>query len=39
MVKRFNELTVRKWDEYLEFKATGRQTDEQRAEQTRLKVL
>lgn len=39
MVKRFNELTVRKWDEYLEYKASGQQSEAQRAEQTRLKVL
>ncbi|HHH30438.1 MAG TPA: aromatic ring-hydroxylating dioxygenase subunit alpha [Polyangiaceae bacterium] len=39
MVKRFNELTVRKWDEYLEFKRTGTLTDAQMAEQVRVKVL
>src|SRR5690606_11581055 len=39
MVKQFNELTVRKWDEYLEWKESGRLTEAQHAEQTRVKVL
>lgn len=39
MVKRFNELTVRKWDEYLAYRETGELTEAQRAEQTRLRVL
>ncbi len=39
MVKRFNELTVRKWDEWLEYQKTGELTDAQLAEQTRVKVL
>lgn len=38
-VKRFNELTVRKWDEYLRYQETGELTEEQLAEQTRVKVL
>ena len=39
MVKRFNELTVRKWDEYVEYRERGELTDAQRVEQTRVKVL
>lgn len=39
MVKRFNELTVRKWDEYLAYRETGELTEAQRAEQTREKRL
>jgi len=39
MVKSFNELTVRKWDEYLEYKETGELTEAQRLEQVRTKVL
>ena len=39
MVKRFNEVTVRKWDEYLAYRETGSMSEELLAEQTRLKVL
>lgn len=39
MVKRFNELTVRKWEDFLEYERTGELTEAQRAEQTRTKVL
>jgi hypothetical protein len=39
MVKRFNELTVRKWDEYVGYRDTGEMSDEARAEQVRTKVL
>lgn len=39
MVKRFNEVTVRKWDEYLAYRERGTQTEAERAEQVRVKVL
>ncbi len=39
MVKHFNELTVRKWEEYLARRDGGRLTEAQLAEQTRVKVL
>jgi hypothetical protein len=39
MVKRFNELTVRKWEDYATYLETNTLTDAQRAEQTRVKVL
>lgn len=39
MVKRFNELTVRKWDDYQEYRRTGSLSDAQLTEQTRQKVL
>ena len=40
MVRRFNELTVRKWDEYLAYERSGGvQTPAQRAEQVRRRTL
>ncbi len=39
MVRRFNELTVRKWDEFLEYQGRGEQTPAQAEEQTRPRVL
>jgi len=39
MVKRFNELSVRKWEDHLAYQKTGQLTEAQMAEQTRVKVL
>lgn len=39
MVKRFNELSARKWEEYVAYQKTGQLTEAARAEQTRVKVL
>jgi len=39
MVRQFNALTVRKWEDYLQYQQTGELTEAQRAEQTRLKVM
>lgn len=39
MVKRFNDLTVRKWEDHLAYLETHTMTEAQRAEQTRVKVL
>ncbi len=38
-VKRFNELTVRKWEQHLEYQRTGSLSEADLAEQTRTKVL
>ncbi|MGE0790510.1 MAG: Rieske 2Fe-2S domain-containing protein [Sandaracinaceae bacterium] len=38
-VKKFNELTVKKWEQYEAYAETGRLTEAQMAEQTRVKVL
>ncbi len=38
-VRRFNELTVRKWEEYLAFRESGGLTEAQMSEQTRVKVI
>ncbi len=38
-VNRFNKLAVQKWNDYLEYGETGKLTDSQMAEQTRVKRL
>ena len=39
MVRRFNELTVRKWDEYVAYRRDGGQSEAQAAEQIRVRRL
>ncbi len=39
IVKHFNDVTVRAWDDYVAYRETGTLTDAQREEQMRVKVL
>ncbi|MCC6521386.1 MAG: aromatic ring-hydroxylating dioxygenase subunit alpha [Polyangiaceae bacterium] len=39
MVKHFNQLGVRKWEQYVAYRASGTLGEAERAEQTRVKVL